>query len=736
MSTPFVMKNNYNKLLIAIICLLFTQVAYSQYYSNEAKDKLIRTLFSEYSPKSKYIIDNIGDFNYLYYLKGKNTEAEILTSLEILVHESTHALSSTDLFSKTQDLKSGNEIVSLHKIKPINNLFTKAVRTSSFGIYTGDFDIENHVTSFDCIYITDSISILMRKPKQFCENSINEFVPEVIRKEIYRIAYTQNCNGRGVFSYINEFSAYYNGCKSIIDLNEYILEKTTSLNNPDYLIGLMRALSTLDSYYEMKLFIAWSLIYAKNNDVDAYIQLYNNVNLRTTYTLIDQLFTKLIVDSMPLIKRVEDLYTYDFKDDIKISGYQFYLPALGSLKYIFDLPNTKTSFLKNLFTKEVTDELKKFELSECSIDNYQSFLKDPRKENISSMTDSIINPIASNTVLYDSVIIEDKPIIYREIPTLSDFTKTSQQKRYFEILEKYSPECYSMLTDYYTLPRKIVCPEIEWTLEAPINIESLIDKKDFYGSIPWAVFNLCHKYTTIKGNVIAASERKCEGMKEGLYAYSINPQKVIIVNHTNVITTKKIAKKIPEALRGQYFQSTMASKDKNLATQKYGIYGLLDEYNSFYYAMRVTLDLLDAYKSEFKTNTKEWLQFFGRSEMIYSIYSEYKLYMLEYLKATKYENPDIYAGIISNEEFKQAFFEIDKNWVTATREYDQFKKEVFQFLSKNNQVVKETKNSIQIGNMAIATQRDYFSKVELHLNTFSYHDIYNDLEYDKNSKLY
>lgn len=729
---------NFKGLFFTFIAVAIGFTSYSQYYSNESKDKFVKELFSKYSPNSNYIIDNLGDFNYLYYLKGKTTEAEILSSLEVLVHESSHALSAIDLVSKFEMYNTNPNVKYSQKLTPINSHFRKAVRQQQSG----------DIIKYSNIYIADSLSIFMSQKRLFCESDINEIVPEKIRNEIFRIAYTQNCNRRGLFSYVNEFSAYYTGSKAVIDLCNYIIGKARVTKDPKYLLNIKTTLSSLDAYYEMKLFIAWHLLYAKKNNPDDYETMISNDNLRVTFTLIDQLFSKLVDNSQSIISEMEDILKNEFEDKIQIKEKEILIQKSAFIYYVYDLNNTKTDFLKKQFSTEVIDELEKFKIPNCNLTNYQMFLEDPISLILSQKKDSInIKRInisfgpKSNSKPGDSIInlgVDNsiKPVVFKDYPSLSDFNKTPLQKRYFETLEKYSPECYGMLTDYYTLPRKVVCPEIEWTLEAPINIETLINKKDFLGSVPWAMFNLCHKYTTIKGNVFAASERKCDGMKEGLYTYSINPQKAITVNHTDVILTRKIANKVPEGLRGQYFQSTMASSDKELATQKYGIYGLLDEYNSFYYAMRVTLDLLDVYKNEYGTNTQKWLQFFGRSEMIYSIYSEYKMYILEYLKAVKIENPEIYAGIIGNEEFKQAFFEIDKNWIIAMREYDQFKDQSFGYLRTNKLIVTEDQMAIKIGNMAIPTKRSYVSQVDKYLNSNTFLSIIDDLDYRKNSITY
>jgi aspartokinase len=160
------------------------------------------------------------------------------------------------------------------------------------------------------------------------------------------------------------------------------------------------------------------------------------------------------------------------------------------------------------------------------------------------------------------------------------------------------------------------------------------------------------------------------------------------------------------------------------------------EYNSFYYAMRLTIDMLDLYKEEIGYNQQEWLKFFGRSEMIYSTYIEYKLYMMEYLRIVKNNYPSIYEQIITNVQFKKAFFEIDVNWMIALKEYDLFKKQIFSYLENNGLSVKETNKSIQIQNMAINNSKLQLDRMNKYLDSDVFNEIFNDLNYKEKARHY
>lgn len=696
----------YSKFLIITIFFWSTlvincsQKAYSQIYTKSAKKEFIESLLNEYSYEAtnmlKYLKEN--NFNYGLYLKNASTEAELLFYAAIMVHEATHAYGLIRM-----------EELLREKLENTNHKFTQFEYGLNLinGAAAGAIQ-KGIIKNYNYTYVADSIDLLMNDCVQFCENEIFKIVSTNKIKTLYRYPYMNSCKRFGIFSYVEEMSANLQTIKTGIELTPYLLKKLDETNDVNYLKAALLFLTSLDAYYDFKLLIAWHLMYAKEYHNETYNTLMDNTNLKVTYSLLCRQYEELEPKITEIVNEIEKQYYPSFQQDLKMP--EHFTFSRGIITYRFHLPLKNTNKLRALYTPEVNEMLAQFRIQECDFNNYSQFASDP--------------------------ILEYKMPDVSEIADIEFFNNNKKHKLLSDLLENNSPEVFAMLNDYYTIPRKISCPTTDWVLEPIIPINDYVDSKDIIGTIPWAVYNLSHSFVVVKGYYVSAINNSCLDLYEGVYAYSINPQKTIVVKNTKVIRSRDIANNIPSKYRGTYFNSNLNSRDKNLGTQKFGICGLLDEFNSFYYAMRVTLDLLNLYKDEFKLNTEKWLDFFGRSEMIYSTYAEYKVYLFEYLNYCKLNEPEIYSEISNNEEFKEAFFQIDKNWAIALNEYDDFKKEVELFLTENGIKYTETDEMIRLNNMAIPIKRKYTKDGLQYINSNRFNYITEMLDFKSRALTY
>jgi hypothetical protein len=688
------------KTLLALFIVFSTLCSFSQFNNKEAKLSHVQNLIHEYSPEASKIIKYLdkNNFNYSRYLKNAHTEGQLLFYTAILVHETTHAyglVRMEELLKKTME---DTNVEFSQKEYSVNFFFSMAAGALQKGI----------IKNYEYTYISDTIDLLMNDCIQFCENEITTIVPQSTLETLYRHPYMEGCKRFGIYSYIEEMSANLQTVKAGLEIMPYMLKKLDKTNDVTYLKALLFFLTNIDAYYDFRLLIAWHLQYAEEYHNDIFKELSGNKNLRVTYSLLCNQYEEIEPKIIRAVENIENKYFSSYFKNLESKEY-FYFQR-GLIDYKIHLPLRNTERLQGLFIPKIDSTLAKFRIAECNKNNYTSFIADPILE-------------------YETPDVGD-------ISNYSDFNNNKRHQKLSKLLKENSPEVFTLLKDYYTIPRRISCPTTDWILEPVRPIDKYVDFKDISGTIPWAVYNLSHSLAVTKGMYIAAIDNDCLDIYGGIFAYSINPKKTIVVNNTDVIKSHIMAKSVPSQYRGAYFKKTLQSRDNELGSQKFGIYGLLDEFNSFYYAMRVTIDLLDLYEEEFKLKVDKWLNFFGRTEMIYSSYVEYKIYLLEYLLYCKENKPKIYAKIISNEDFKEAFYQIDKNWAIALNEYEDFKSEVKSYFSDNKIDFKESDKMIQIQNMGIPIKKGYMDRGLKYINSDKFKDIITMLNFEDRSLTY
>ena len=187
---------------------------------------------------------------------------------------------------------------------------------------------------------------------------LNSMVPKDLQRNIWRYNSYIGDSSRytwhtlGIFPLMDEFCAYYHGCKADYELRKAGILKTNIYKRYKEVKGWdgkitkqltessFSSTNQLDAYYEFKLFISWYLQYAKEKHPEIYRETYNNTNLRITYTLLDDLYKELLqkIKSDPLLSQyyrtvIQDYITdQDYKEmdnfrlkDVTIKNYEKYL---------------------------------------------------------------------------------------------------------------------------------------------------------------------------------------------------------------------------------------------------------------------------------------------------------------------------------------------------------------------------------------------------------------------------
>jgi hypothetical protein len=241
------------------------------------------------------------------------------------------------------------------------------------------------------------------------------------------------------------------------------------------------------------------------------------------------------------------------------------------------------------------------------------------------------------------------------------------------ILKQYSPQGYDIIkkvdsleTSYtYQDGSGITIPQMPFTivLDTMKKLSMMMQGEQptaFY--LPVTVHEQCHFYN----NYYIAKSLKDQGMGLGdkkYYFYYDGSNKSSLITVTETFPSKEIFPSIPKILYERIFDvkkrvDTYINGSPNHVTQKYGIYGLMDEYTAYAMSIQLLLDMIPYYKKNVHQK-QQWIDFgnlFG-THMI--SYFSFKMFIIQYLKHARIEYSAIYEEIINNKPFITSLKRVD-----------------------------------------------------------------------------
>ncbi|MDH5655079.1 MAG: hypothetical protein OEZ34_04190 [Spirochaetia bacterium] len=216
----------------------------------------------------------------------------------------------------------------------------------------------------------------------------------------------------------------------------------------------------------------------------------------------------------------------------------------------------------------------------------------------------------------------------------------------------------------------------------------------------------------------------------------IKKQDFLFVHPSEIFPSKKILPFLPDYLKVKNLPSSaridiyINSKTPYDSTQNLGIYGLLEEFSAYYQGMKAMHDIRkyyanDSHHSSKKTSAISYLALpFG------NIYSgrEFKIFILTYLTHAKRKHPEVYKGILNNESFIKAFFEVDQNFENLIIDVKSYRKELLKNLKKLGADVKIDEDIIKIDKQYIYDYLRFPEAYEKALNQKELKDMMKTLE--------
>lgn len=249
-------------------------------------------------------------------------------------------------------------------------------------------------------------------------------------------------------------------------------------------------------------------------------------------------------------------------------------------------------------------------------------------------------------------------------------SKEAAKKEIWSLLKKNNPDAHGFMHQLYNFPDKLSIGNMTITSS---NHDFMVwvdgyDQESILSSISTVVHESCHMYQSKKPLILCAEKDLPYSFENKYTVYFIDQNQEYLVQETPTFPSRKIAAHIPKNLRSFRYNTYINTGQRALGTQQSGVYGLMDEWAAYFNGFKTTvlnfneyqrLGQLDGFKS-----------FLGDAGSIRIAYPEFKYYILTYLTYAQQNDPKIYHAIVANEDFRKAYWSIDKAYSAIIQAYE------------------------------------------------------------------
>ncbi len=279
-------------------------------------------------------------------------------------------------------------------------------------------------------------------------------------------------------------------------------------------------------------------------------------------------------------------------------------------------------------------------------------------------------------------------------------TYNEPKKAAWSFIEKYCPDGYYLLQQYYNAPSQFNISGIKISLGEHLDYGAYIpgnSEKDIIRSLSTIVHEVCHGYASRLAWKALQDQNIVFSFDDGFSYYYLGDQRSILVKETPVFKSREINRIFPENIRTHRYEIYIYPSDPMMGTQQKGIYGLLDELTAYYHGTRVSVELYDYYRTISSESGSEWLVFLeGVGSTIFA-HKEFKLFIMQYLIYAEQYQPDIYRELLENHPFVTAFLIVDEKFNDLIQRFLDLKNEIIQLLRQREIEVIEEDDFLFIG---------------------------------------
>lgn len=128
----------------------------------------------------------------------------------------------------------------------------------------------------------------------------------------------------------------------------------------------------------------------------------------------------------------------------------------------------------------------------------------------------------------------------------------------------------------------------------------------------------------------------------------------VIMPLTEVFETKEMADSVPESCRTSRFSTYVSEPAEEMKSNIDGAYGLLNEFCAYRWELHNGVSMFN-YIDACGDGLSAWKKYLNICVNPRAAYAEFKYYILHYLWYAREHHPEVYQGILSNEEFRQVY---------------------------------------------------------------------------------
>jgi hypothetical protein len=292
------------------------------------------------------------------------------------------------------------------------------------------------------------------------------------------------------------------------------------------------------------------------------------------------------------------------------------------------------------------------------------------------------------------------------------------------LLARYSPSGHAIVTAYEALPTRFELPEGPYTVSSSDGFDGYFRDgavENVATYMDTGVHEMTHGYAGRMAFQLLA-ERGLP-FDEGAVALPIDGQPWL-VRFTATYPAIEMDATFPTDARTFLYGAYVNRDEPNLATQAYGVYGLLEELAAFYQGSRTTVDFWPWVRDEAPADGRVALNYAVALDATLAPHAEFELFILHWLLHARDHHPEIHAAVMANDEFRRAFAAVDEAYGALVASVNELEPAVHEFARSCGVEVERRDGRLVIGgNPQRPEEAAPLRAVHAHLQEESYRSI-------------
>lgn len=173
------------------------------------------------------------------------------------------------------------------------------------------------------------------------------------------------------------------------------------------------------------------------------------------------------------------------------------------------------------------------------------------------------------------------------------------------------------------------------------------------------VHESCHFLT----RVLAARNDSEALAHPGSVGLILQPGRILVLRGRPTPPSRQAAESFPLFLKNsQRFATYIDSSSPDMTTQKFGIFGLLDEFAAYHAGTRAGLDLVREMVRRPSGSGPDWVTRLADADATVVAWPEFRGYILAWMAWVRRHEPQLFTLLLSHPNLRRAFREIDRSY--------------------------------------------------------------------------